>query len=80
MSNLNLKINIKWILSEIPIYQFEMGRLTNRLNIKIYFHSHWLVHFFSSKICDADLKIMNVSAKFPGSANDACVWNSSNVK
>ncbi|XP_008179271.1 putative nuclease HARBI1 [Acyrthosiphon pisum] len=31
-------------------------------------------------ICDADLKIINVSAKFPGSANDACVWNSSNVK
>ncbi|KAL5237402.1 hypothetical protein ACI65C_004812 [Semiaphis heraclei] len=31
-------------------------------------------------ICDSNLQILNVSAKFPGSANDACVWNSSSVK
>ncbi|KAL5239233.1 hypothetical protein ACI65C_006643 [Semiaphis heraclei] len=32
------------------------------------------------EICDSNLQILNVSAKFPGSANDACVWNSSSDK
>lgn len=35
---------------------------------------------FFFKICDANLQILNVSAKFPGSANDTHVWNESDVK
>lgn len=31
------------------------------------------------KICDADLRIMNVSARFPGSSNDMHIWNNSNA-
>ena len=31
-------------------------------------------------ICDANLKILNVNAKFPGSTNDAYIWSGSNVQ
>lgn len=32
------------------------------------------------KICDSNLKIINVSAKWPGSTHDSHIWNESNVK
>ncbi|KAJ8913917.1 hypothetical protein NQ315_005715 [Exocentrus adspersus] len=30
-------------------------------------------------ICDVDMKILNVNARFPGSVHDARIWNQSNV-
>jgi hypothetical protein len=30
--------------------------------------------------CDANLKILNVNAKYPGSTNDAFIWSRSNVQ
>ncbi|XP_015120747.1 putative nuclease HARBI1 [Diachasma alloeum] len=31
-------------------------------------------------ICDADFKILNVNARYPGSANDCAIWNDSNIQ
>ncbi|XP_015119516.1 putative nuclease HARBI1 [Diachasma alloeum] len=31
-------------------------------------------------ICDAEFKILNVNARYPGSANDCAIWNDSNIQ
>ncbi|XP_008182278.1 putative nuclease HARBI1 [Acyrthosiphon pisum] len=35
---------------------------------------------FDEIICDVNLRILNVSARYPGSSHDSHIWNTSNIK
>lgn len=57
-------INIKWPIQHDEAYV-----------------NHWGDHTINAQaICDPDLKILNINARYPGARHDAYIWSNSPVR
>ncbi|KAK3916591.1 Putative nuclease [Frankliniella fusca] len=76
----NEQMGMPRVLGFIDCFLKQLTNLPNNVEKQAFYSRKGYTALNCQIICDADLQILNIDARFPGSCNDRYIWNASAAK